>query len=63
MPYSSEINNVFKENVKTFDKNDGQLKVSSLNNLFFYFCNQNQFLDIKILNFFFSYRIYIFKKI
>ena len=53
MPYSSEINNVFKENVKTFDKNDGQLKVSSLNNLFFYFCNQNQFLDIKILNFFF----------
>jgi len=37
VPYSSEINNVFKENVKTFDKNDGQLKVSSLNNLFFIF--------------------------
>jgi len=53
VPYSSEINNVFKENVKTFDKNDDQLKVSSLNNLFFYFCNQNQFLDIKIINFFF----------
>ena len=53
MFYSSETNNVFKENVKTFDKVDSQLKVSSLNNLFFYFCNQNQFLDIKILNFFF----------
>lgn len=53
MLYSSETNNVFKENVKTFDKNDDKLKVSSLNNLFFYFCNQNQFLDIKIINFFF----------
>jgi len=53
VPYSTEINNVFKENVKTFDKNDDQLKVSSLNNLFFFFCNQTQFLDRKIINFFF----------
>jgi len=46
-------NNVFQENVKTFNKKTDSLKVSNLNKLFIFFCNQNYFLDKKIVNFFF----------
>lgn len=54
MFYSTETNvknNMFQE--KVLDKNNDSLKFSDLNNLFIFFCNQNQFLDRKIINFFF----------
>jgi len=54
--YSTETsirNNTFKENIKNFDNIQDKLKTSNLVNLFIFFCNQRQFLNKKIVNFFF----------
>jgi len=52
--YSTETSvrsSIFNENIKISNTKNNQF--SSLKNLFLFFCNQNQFLDIKIINFFF----------
>ena len=54
MFYSTETSvrsSIFNENIKISNTKNNQF--SSLKNLFLFFCNQNQFLDIKIINFFF----------
>lgn len=44
---------MLKKNIKNFDDTKDKLKTSNIANLFIFFCNQRQFLNKKVVNFFF----------